>query len=210
MTRLLRIAGTTILAVAGLVAVAVWLVYFPPFVESHRRISTDDRVVAITYDDGPNPPHTERLLEVLERHGAKATFFVIGRHVELHPETVRRVVRAGHQVGNHSYSHVMLGFRSVSFVREEIARTDALLRDLGVVGKIDVRAPHVAPFLPVAWVLGREQRRHIGADVVPQDWETEESDLIVERVLRKVSPGSIVLLHDGIDFEIGDHIGEPR
>ncbi len=181
----------------------IWLVYFPPIGESYRHITTDDPLVALTYDDGPNPPYTDQLLEIFDRHSVKATFFMMGRHAERHPDTVRRVVAAGHQVGNHSYSDATLTFRSPAFVRRQIHRTDNVLRGLGVTGRIDVRAPHVAPFLPVAWVLAQEGRRHIGASVVPQDWSTHDAEVIAERVLRRGSPGSIIMFHDGLDSQDG-------
>ena len=192
-----------LLAAGSLAALAIWLVYFPPIGESYRRIATDDLLVALTYDDGPNPPYTDQLLKIFSRHSAKATFFMMGHHAELHPDTVRRVVAAGHQVGNHSYSSATLTFRSPTFVRNQIHRTDEILRRLGVTGRIDVRAPHVAPFLPVAWVLSQEGRRHIGANVVPQDWSTHDAHAIAERVLVRVSPGSIVMFHDGLDSQDG-------
>lgn len=196
------VGGALVAALVGsgcLVGLGIWLVYFPPMLESHRSVDTDDRIVALTYDDGPNPPHTDRLLRVLESHSARATFFMMGRHAELHPETVRRVIAAGHQIGNHSYSDATLTFRSPGFVREQIHRTDEILQSLGAPAELDFRAPHVAPFLPVAWVLSREGRRHIGANVVPQDWSTDDADAIAEHVLARVGPGSIVLFHDGLD-----------
>ena len=203
MRNLAWILGGALLAAGGVAGVGIWLVYFPPIGESYRHIATDDLLVALTYDDGPNPPHTDRLLEIFHRHSVKATFFMTGRHAELHPDSVRRVLAAGHQVGNHSYSDAMLTFRSPAFVRDQIHRTDEILRRLGVTGRIDVRAPHVAPFLAVAWVLSQEGRRHIGADVVPQDWSTHDADVIAERVLGRVSPGSIVMFHDGLDSQDG-------
>lgn len=196
------VAGV-LLVTACFAMVAIWLVYFPPIGESYRSIDTDEPLVALTYDDGPNPPHTDRLLEVLAQHSAKATFFMMGRHVELHPETVRRVIAAGHQIGNHSYSDATLTFRSPAFVRRQIHRTDEALERLGVVGKLDFRAPHVAPFLPVAWALSQEGRRHIGANVVPQDWAMDDAYAIAERVLSRVTPGSIVMFHDGLDSQDG-------
>ena len=193
----------SLLAAGALAGVAIWLIYFPPIGESYRRVSTADPLVALTYDDGPNPPYTDQLLEIFHRHSVKATFFMMGRHAERHPDSVRRVVAAGHQVGNHSYSDETLTFRSPSFVRRQIHRTDEVLRKLGVTGPIDVRAPHVAPFLPLAWVLAQEGRRHIGANVVPQDWSTDDAAVIADRVLGRVSPGSIVMFHDGLDSQDG-------
>ncbi len=200
---MLWIVGGVLLAASVSVALGIWLIYFPPIGENHRQVSMSDLVVALTYDDGPNPPYTESLVDMFDRHSVKATFFMMGRHAELHPDTVRRVLAGGHQIGNHSYGSATLAFRSPSFIRAEIHRTDEILRKLGVPKGTDVRAPHVAPFLTVAWILSQEGLRHIGANVVPQDWSTNDADLIARRVLEEVSPGSIVMFHDGLDTEDG-------
>ena len=185
------------LATAGL----LWLFFIPPFGKNVVRLNTDQRIVALTFDDGPNPPYTERLLDVLAKHNVKATFFTIGRRIERHPETVRRVIAAGHQVGNHSYSHPLLGFLPPSYVQRQIDRTDALLRQLGIVGEIVFRAPVLTRFLPVAWVLAKADRAHISCDVWSWDWTTQNPDKITETVLRKTlsstGAGSIIVLHDG-------------
>ncbi len=90
MKTLFWILGGALLAAGALVGLGIWLVYFPPIGESYRRVATDDLIVALTYDDGPNPPYTDQILEIFNRRSAKATFFMMGRHAELHPDTVRR------------------------------------------------------------------------------------------------------------------------
>ena len=131
-----------IAAVSGIATVGfLWVFFRPPFGENIVHLNTHQRIVALTYDDGPSPPYTDQLLDVLAKHDVKATFFMIGNRVERHPETVHRVIAEGHQVGNHSYSHPVLGLLPPSAVRREIERTDALLRDIGVKGEIVFRAP---------------------------------------------------------------------
>ncbi len=169
----------------------------PPFGENIVRLNTNQRVVALTFDDGPSPPYTDRLLDVLAKHNVKATFFMIGNRVQQYPETVRRVIAEGHQVGNHSYSHPVLGFLPAASVRREIERTDALLRQIGVKGEIVFRAPVLTRFLPVAWVLARQRRAHVSCNVWSWDWTTQNPDRITKTVLKKVKPGSIIVLHDG-------------
>src|SRR5580698_5674671 len=78
------------------------------------------RQIALTYDDGPNDPHTLRLLEVLAKHSVRATFLLIGRYVEQRPEIVREIVQAGHVVGNHTYTHPLLIFKSEGEIRKEL------------------------------------------------------------------------------------------
>ena len=187
-----------ITAVSGLAAAALlWVFFKPPFGKNIVRINTDQRIVALTFDDGPSPPYTDQLLDVLAKHDVKATFFLIGNRIENHPETARRVIAEGHQVGNHSYSHPLLGFLPPTSVKREIERTDKLLRQVGVKGAIVFRAPVLTRFLPVAWVLAKGDRAHISCDVWSWDWTTQNPDRITKTVLRKVKPGSIVVLHDG-------------
>ena len=87
------------------------------------------RQLALTYDDGPNDPHTLRLLEVLARHGVQATFFLIGRYVQQRPDIVRELVKAGHVVGNHTFSHPLLIFKSAQELRSQLDNCDRALTD---------------------------------------------------------------------------------
>ena len=187
-----------IAAVSGIATLGVlWVFFRPPFGENIVHLDTQQRVVALTYDDGPSPPYTDPLLDVLAKHDVKATFFLIGNRVEQYPETVHRILAEGHQVGNHSYSHPVLGLLPPAAVGREIERTDALLRDIGVKGEIVFRAPILTRFLPVAWVLAKRDRTHISGNVWSWDWTTQNPDKITKTVLRKVKPGAIIILHDG-------------
>src|ERR1700752_801795 len=85
--------------------------------------------LALTYDDGPNDPHTLRLLEVLARHNICATFFVIGRYVQQRPDIVREIVKAGHVIGNHTFSHPLLTFKSTAEVRKELTDCHSAIQD---------------------------------------------------------------------------------
>ena len=184
--------------VAGFATMLVWRLFFkPPFGRNIVRLNTVQRVVALTFDDGPHPPYTNRLLDVLAKHNVKATFFMIGNRIEKYPETVHRIIAEGHQIGNHSYSHPVLGFQLPSRIRREIESTDSLLRQLGAADEIVFRAPMLTRFLPVAWVLAKADRAHISCNVWSWDWTTQNPDRIVQRVLRKTKPGSIIILHDG-------------
>ena len=192
-----------ILPVVGTFAAVtlLWLFFRPPFGKNVVRLNTDQRIVALTYDDGPNPPYTDQLLDVLAKHNVKATFFLIGNRIERHPETVNRIIAEGHQIGNHSYSHPLLGFLPPFYVRREIERTDNLLQQFDIIGEVVFRAPVLTRFLPVAWVLARENRVHISCNVWSWDWTTQNPDKITKTVLKKtLSPtgaGSIIVLHDG-------------
>jgi peptidoglycan/xylan/chitin deacetylase (PgdA/CDA1 family) len=163
------------------------------------RVERDDPVIALTFDDGPREPDTARLLDLLARLRVRATFFMVGRRIEQHPELARRVIREGHEAGNHSYSHPRMVLVSPAFVREEISRTDALLRQAGARGTPLFRAPFGKKLFVLPWVLWRSGRRHVTFDVIPDppDYQRPEARLIAGSVIDRVRPGSIVLLHDG-------------
>ena len=186
---------TTVIGFAT--AALLWLFFRPPFGKNIVRLNTDQQIIALTYDDGPNPPYTDQLLDVLAKHNVKATFFLIGKRIERHPETVNRIIAEGHQIGNHTYSHPLLGFLPPTYVQREIERTNRLLRQHGIAGEIVFRAPVLTRFLPVAWVQAKEDRTHISCNVWSWDWTTQNPDRITETVLKKTKPGSIIVLHDG-------------
>jgi peptidoglycan-N-acetylglucosamine deacetylase len=165
------------------------------------RIETDEPVVALTFDDGPLPSQTPRILAVLDRHHVKATFFMMGRNVERFPAVARQVLLAGHEIGNHSYSHPKLVFTSPGRVREEIERTDALLRGIGVTGAIHFRPPHAAKFIVLPYVLARMNKVSVLGDVDPEEWKGHPASVMTEAILRQAAPGSIIGLHDVMGVE---------
>jgi peptidoglycan/xylan/chitin deacetylase (PgdA/CDA1 family) len=170
---------------------------FQLFGELHDRVETSEKVVALTFDDGPKPGQTEAILGILKRHGVKASFFMVGRRIERHRELAARVLAEGHQLGNHSYSHHRLIFKSPSYVQEEIDKTDALLRELGVEGEIYFRAPNCKKLVVLPWLLKQGGRKHITFDAVSLDDQTQDVELLTSRVMESVRPGSIILFHDG-------------
>lgn len=133
MRRVAIISG--ICAVLVLLVLVTWRLSnsrtFQLFGEIVPRVETSERVVALTFDDGPTPEATDQVLSVLRERGVKATFFVIGGALEQHPELGQRIAQEGHELGNHSYSHQGMIFKTPSFIREEIERTDQLIRNTG-------------------------------------------------------------------------------
>ncbi|MGB9282506.1 MAG: polysaccharide deacetylase family protein, partial [Candidatus Sulfotelmatobacter sp.] len=97
--------------------------------ETFTGLARPSRQLALTYDDGPNDPHTMRLLEVLAKHGVHATFFLIGRYVRQRPEIVREIVQAGHTIGNHTFTHPLLTFKSETEIKKELTGCRAALQD---------------------------------------------------------------------------------
>lgn len=159
--------------------------------------ASGERTVALTFDDGPDLLYTPQVLEVLARYDVKATFFVIGRHVDAHPELVRQILTSGHAVGNHSYSHAILRGVWPNEIATELRLTDAALaRAAGVHTRL-LRHPGgmQGAFLPFMALAG--DWRVVVWSVDPRDYEQPAAAEIARRVLEAVHPGAIVLLHDG-------------
>src|SRR6266550_1412556 len=153
--------------------------------------------LALTYDDGPNDPHTLRLLEVLAKHNVKATFFLIGRYVEQRPNIVREVVTAGHIVGNHTFSHPNLIFASARQTRTQLQECQqAIMQAIGQHSPLfrppfggrrpgTLRIARSLGLVPVMW------------NVSGQDWKGYSANEIKHRIRRQVRGGDVILLHDG-------------
>ena len=163
---------------------------------SVRLVDTGDKVVALSFDDGPNPVETPLMLDLLDRLDVRATFFMMGRSVERWPDVARDVIARGHDAGNHSYSHPRLVFMRPSRVREEVERTDALLRGIGVTGDIHFSPPHGARLLVLPYVLGQLGKTAVYSYTDPEEWKRPPADVMIARVLGAVRPGAVVGFHD--------------
>ncbi|WP_224283561.1 polysaccharide deacetylase family protein [Streptomyces sp. LS1784] len=155
------------------------------------------RVVALTIDDGPHPRHTPTVLALFETYGIRATFFLIGENVAEHPALAREIADRGHHVANHTWTHPDLRHLSEGKVRDELERTSDLLQRTTGRQPTWFRAPGgdwSETSLKVAADLGM---RNMAWSVDPRDWARPGTPAIIDRVLRNVRPGSIVLNHDG-------------
>jgi peptidoglycan-N-acetylglucosamine deacetylase len=161
------------------------------------RVSTAEKVVALTFDDGPTQEATDQILSLLGERGVKATFFLTGAELEQNPELGRKIAGLGHEIGNHSYSHKRMIFKTPSFVSDEIERTDRLIKETGYEGAIHFRPPYGKKLLVLPYYLSKTARKTIMWDVEPDSYPeiAEDSDKIVNHVLERVRPGSIILLH---------------
>lgn len=167
------------------------------FGEIVPRVETERRVVALTFDDGPRLNTVDEIVAALAKHDVKATFFVCGAEIRDHPRAAAQLVAAGHELGNHSWSHKRMVFKSPSFVASEIERTDALIRAAGHRGPIHFRAPYCKKLIGLPWYLARHDRTHVTFDVEPESDSAIDADLqlLVSEVVASVRPGSIILLH---------------
>ncbi|MET9232383.1 polysaccharide deacetylase family protein [Lentzea sp. NPDC003310] len=152
--------------------------------------------VALTFDDGPQPPYTDQVLDVLERYGVPATFFCVGTYAKAYPETLARMVEQGHTLGNHTWSHPFLPELTRSQLAEQVERTgDAIAEATGTKTTL-FRPPYGSRSPEVVGWLGEMDLTTVLWDVAPDDWQMPGTDFISGTVLDEARAGSIVLLHD--------------
>lgn len=197
-----RVATTAVLALAAVGCYAAYesveapanQFFGPTVVHGAREI----REVALTYDDGPNPPYTDRILDVLREERVPATFFLVGRAVQAYPATVRRIVREGNAVGNHSWDHAHLIFESQAALRGDLDRTDDAIERAAGVRPTLMRPPFgIRDFAVVAQARALGYRVVMWSVPLPRDWEQPGDGVIARRVIGRVRDGSIIVLHDG-------------
>lgn len=149
--------------------------------------------IALTFDDGPHPYYTEQLLDGLKEREVKATFFVTGEHAEMHPDIIKRMQEEGHLIGNHTYSHIQLTSSNREKFREELMKTNEIIREITGEEVQYVRPPYGSwdksfekelNMFPVLW------------NVDPLDWCSSNSACIASKVLSKATENDIILMHD--------------
>lgn len=161
------------------------------------RVETEEKLVALTFDDGPTPQFTDEILSVLKAQDVKATFFLIGGDLAKNPEEGRKIVAAGHEIGNHSYSHQRMILVTPSFVKDEIEKTDAQIAAAGYAGRAHFRPPYGKKLFALPYYLSNNNRQTITWDVEPESFpETaKSSEATTKYVLDNTKSGSIILLH---------------
>jgi peptidoglycan/xylan/chitin deacetylase (PgdA/CDA1 family) len=153
--------------------------------------------VALTYDDGPNDPHTLKLLEVLAKHSVRATFFMIGRYVRQRPDIARAVAQAGHVIGNHTFTHPLLIFESAAQTRSQLVDCRQALDD--TIGEhSNLFRPPFGGRRPATIRIARELGlRTVMWNVTGYDWNAPPAAMIAKKVARQMRGGDVILLHDG-------------
>ncbi|CAH1220094.1 polysaccharide deacetylase family protein [Paenibacillus sp. JJ-223] len=163
-----------------------------------EQVNVGEKVVAFTFDDGPHPVYTYQLLEIFRGAGGRATFFMIGQEMEAHPELAAAVHREGHEIANHTYSHPDLTKLTLETAREELLRTEELIREVtGETARI-FRPPYFGVNDDILSLAAERGYQTIGAvNGGAKDWENPGIEYIVEHTRPTVRPGSILIFHDG-------------
>jgi peptidoglycan/xylan/chitin deacetylase (PgdA/CDA1 family) len=159
------------------------------------HVLTEERAAALTFDDGPHPQWTPKLLDILDRHEARATFFCLGRFAEQHPDIVHRTAKAGHAIGNHTYDHP-----SLPLIRrkERKAQLAACERALAPHSRRLFRPPYGFQSWATRFDLLRLGYEVVGWSVSAEDWLDHDAAFMVDQLRRQIRPGCIILLHDRI------------
>jgi len=164
---------------------------------SYTKCHVEGTHLAMTFDDGPHPTLTPRLLDILKERGIKATFYVIGKNVATYPEIVQRMVAEGHEIGNHTYNHPSLTKVSPSKLAEEIQQANAAIEQAVGIKPATMRPPYGATNAAVTKRLNEE----FGFSVImwsvdPQDWKIRKASHVSSHIIQNSASGSIVLAHD--------------
>ena len=173
------------------------------FGRTFTGLARGSKQLALTYDDGPNDPHTQRLLEVLSRHNVHATFFVIGRYAQQRPDIVRDLVKAGHVIGNHTFTHPLLTFKNERELRAQLENCDQALAD-AVEEHSNLFRPPFGGRRPAVLRIARQMNLEpIMWNVTGYDWNAPSVEHIERKVTTQVGGGDIILLHDGGHRDFG-------
>ena len=201
--------GVIVLLLLALLLAALWYTVENPvsqlFGPTITRVPLRQKYIALTFDDGPNPPYTTEIVDYLHQQHVRATFFVVGRAVQRYPEVVRQEVAYGNAIGNHSWTHAHLVLESRAHIRLQLVRTDDAIRRATGVHTTLFRPPYGARDFAVISVA-----RSLGYKVVmwsvplPRDWTNPPPQVIADRVLKYTGDGSIIVLHDGNQGLPGD------
>jgi peptidoglycan/xylan/chitin deacetylase (PgdA/CDA1 family) len=188
-------------ALVGLAIFFVWFCLFFDEVLFVRKntiyhVDTPLKMVALTFDDGPSPEWTPKILAVLEENKVKATFFMLGKHVKAYPQIARMVVDQGSEVGNHTYNHMVILGAGIGKLEKEIKDTEKAIKE--ATGKTPVL---MRP--PKGWVTDKDKKliNKLGYETIlwslnSKDWVSFDDKYIVSFIMNRIKPGDIILFHD--------------
>jgi len=168
------------------------------------RVNTNQKVVALTFDDAPTK-YSDEVVNILAEKGVRATFYTIGRNIEQYPNEAKYIVENSNEIGNHSSSHQRLFLKSLSFIDSEIQKTNQLIQQTGYEGDITFRPPYSKKLLLLPWYLHQHNIKTITWDIEPDTYlpnsisDAEKVKFLVDYTVEHTKPGSIILLHPFCD-----------
>ena len=167
------------------------------YIKAYCNSDTNEKLIALTFDDGPHPEFTSKILAVLKQHQAKATFFVIGKHIHLNESIIKQIDSEGHTIGNHTFSHsFFIDFESTKGFKKELNDTADLVKS--ITGKqMKLFRPPYGVTTPNLAKASRALNYHvIGWNIRSMDTTGDNKEVILNRVKQQLKPGAIVLFHD--------------
>ena len=172
---------------------------FVPRTPGHRvsQVNVPGKYVALTFDDGPSSANTPQILDILQRHGARATFFVLGENAARNKSLLARAVAEGHEIANHTYSHIKMTGVSKQTVAREIERTNEIIKSATGFYPTAMRPPYGAINSGLVDMMYNDYGMHaVLWDVDTRDWQHPGVSTVVQRAVGNAQSGSIILLHD--------------
>ena len=157
-----------------------------------------DMKIAITFDDGPHVTQTEEILNILEKYNVPATFFVIGEYAEKYPDIINKQLAAGHELGNHTFSHISINCDNLKAMEDEITKTEKILFENNEYRAKLFRPPEGICNSQIASIAASLDYSVILWNIDTRDWAHTSKEYIVNMVMRNIDPGDIVLFHDGV------------
>ena len=166
----------------------------------YRSVETEKKQIALTFDDGPHPRLTPQILEILARYHVPATFFMVGVNVLNYPDAARQVIQAGHEVGNHTFTHPHLTDLNEQAIMEEIGKCEDALEELCEYRPHLLRTPQGALTQSLEKCLLRDDYTLVLWSLDTRDWDKKSTACVVQTVLDRVQAGDIILMHDYIGY----------
>jgi len=170
---------------------------FQFFGELVNRVDTIEKVVALTFDDGPTKGKTEEILAILREADISATFYLVGNSISKNADQASLIMNEGHEIGNHSYSHKRLVFKGPGFVSGEIEKTNTAIQSIGYSNRITFRPPYGGKLFVLPYYLNKENILSVTWDVEPDSVLGLDSspETLTKYALEHTRPGSIILMH---------------
>lgn len=169
-------------------------------IDIYRKNENNYMKIALTFDDGPHPRYTPQILDILDKYGIKATFFTIGVNAEYYPDVIEDVIKRGHEIGNHTYSHPHVSCLNSATLKNEVEKCESVIFGLTDYRTKLFRPPEGMIDADVRQVLRGLDYKVILWDIDTLDWANTPSEKIAKNVIENVSAGDIILMHDYVSY----------